>query len=232
MIGRLNVTVLADNYVAAPNLLGEHGRSLLIEADGRRILFDTGQGSVLRRQADALRISFSRLDAVVLSHGHFDHTGGLSDLLRDFSPLTVYLHPAAVLPKYAKTGSPPHRFIGMPEASRQALLAIQGRIVWTEAATELAGRLVYGGNSTDAGQRTQRIGLLPGRRMQPTGPAWRRPGPLPPDYERARCHRRVRSCWCSEHIGSRGGTVRPPRADGPQVGGAEADGKESSTYVR
>ncbi len=137
MIERLCITVLADNHVAARNLLGEHGLSLLIDADGRRILFDTGQGKVLRGNADAMCIGLSELDAVVLSHGHDDHTGGLSDLLRDFSPAAIYLHPAALQPKYASSDNPPHRLIGTPEPSRQALSAVENRVVWTESATEV-----------------------------------------------------------------------------------------------
>ena len=137
MIKRLRVTVLADNCVAARDLLAEHGLSMLIEADGRRILFDTGQGKVLRANADALGISLSPLDAVVLSHGHDDHTGGLAGLLREVSPSAIFLHPAAVQPKYAKSENPPHRSIGMPESSRQALDAVQDRIVWTRSATEV-----------------------------------------------------------------------------------------------
>jgi 7,8-dihydropterin-6-yl-methyl-4-(beta-D-ribofuranosyl)aminobenzene 5'-phosphate synthase len=137
MIKRLRVTVLADNCVAARDLLAEHGLSMLIEADDRRILFDTGQGKVLRANADALGISLSPLDAVVLSHGHDDHTGGLAGLLREVSPAAIFLHPAAVRPKYAKSESPPHRSIGMPESSRQALDAVQDRIVCTRSATEV-----------------------------------------------------------------------------------------------
>jgi 7,8-dihydropterin-6-yl-methyl-4-(beta-D-ribofuranosyl)aminobenzene 5'-phosphate synthase len=137
MIKRLRVTVLADNCVAARDLLAEHGLSMLIEADGRRILFDTGQGKVLRANADALGISLSPLDAVVLSHGHDDHTGGLAGLLREVSPAAIFLHPAAMQPKYAKSENPPHRSIGTPESSRQALDAVQDRIVWTRSATEV-----------------------------------------------------------------------------------------------
>jgi 7,8-dihydropterin-6-yl-methyl-4-(beta-D-ribofuranosyl)aminobenzene 5'-phosphate synthase len=137
MIKRLRVTVLADNCVAARDLLAEHGLSMLIEADDRRILFDTGQGKVLRANADALGICLSPLDAVVLSHGHYDHTGGLAGLLREVSPAAIFLHPAAVQPKYAKSENPPHRSIGMPESSRQALDAVQDRIVWTRSATEV-----------------------------------------------------------------------------------------------
>ena len=137
MIARLRITVLADNYVGGPNLLGEHGLSLLIEADGRRILFDTGQGKVLRGNADALSVDLSELDAVVLSHGHFDHTGGLAELPGECSPRAIYLHPAAMRPKYAKSDNAPHRCIGIPQSSRQALSAFQDRVVWTESATEV-----------------------------------------------------------------------------------------------
>ena len=138
MIEGLQITVLADDHVARPELLAEHGLSMLIEADGRRILFDTGQGKVLRGNADALGIHLSGLDAVVLSHGHYDHTGGLATLLPEFAPAAIFLHPAALQPKYSKAGGAPHRSIGIPESSRQALSAVGDRTVWTQSATEVA----------------------------------------------------------------------------------------------
>lgn len=137
MIERLRITVLADNYVAVPNLLAEHGLSMLVEADDLRILFDTGQGRVLRSNADALGIRLEGLDAVVLSHGHYDHTGGLEILLRECAPSAVFLHPAALQPKYARSNNPPHRSIGIPESSHHALSAVPGRAVWTKSATEV-----------------------------------------------------------------------------------------------
>jgi 7,8-dihydropterin-6-yl-methyl-4-(beta-D-ribofuranosyl)aminobenzene 5'-phosphate synthase len=138
LIKRLRVTVLADDCAAAPNLLAEHGPSMLIEADDRRILFDAGQGEVLRANADALGVSLCPLDAVVLSHGHYDHTGGLAGLLQEVSPSAVFLHPAALQEKYAKSENPPHRSIGMPESSRRSLDAVQDQIAWTRSATEVA----------------------------------------------------------------------------------------------
>ncbi len=137
MIERLRITVLADNYVAVPGFLAEHGLSLLIEADGQRVLFDTGQGRVFRDNAKALGISLAGLDAVVLSHGHYDHTGGLAGLLREAIPSAVFLHPAATEPKYIAGKGRPRRSIGMPESSLQALQAIKKRVIWTRAATEI-----------------------------------------------------------------------------------------------
>jgi 7,8-dihydropterin-6-yl-methyl-4-(beta-D-ribofuranosyl)aminobenzene 5'-phosphate synthase len=136
-IKRLRITVLADNSVGAPGLLAEHGLSMLIEADDRRILFDTGQGRVLLDNLAALDIRLAPLDAIVLSHGHYDHTGGLPAALREGDPAAIFVHPAAVNQKYAKSEHPPHRSIGIPVPSLEALNSVQARIAWTRSATEV-----------------------------------------------------------------------------------------------
>ena len=133
MIKRLRVTVLADNSVAALELVAEHGLSMLIEADDRRILFDTGQGKVLRANAEAMGISLSPLDAVVLSHGHYDHTGGLAGFLQEVSPSAIFLHPAAMQQKYAKKENPPH----CPSGSRTSTRRSRPR--WTSGPRRSSG---------------------------------------------------------------------------------------------
>lgn len=137
MIKHLRITVLADNTVGSVGMLAEHGLSLLIEADGRKILFDTGQGRVLRENLSTLGISLDPLDAVVLSHGHYDHTGGLSFVLQNSLPKAVFVHPAALGPKFAKSEPPPFRSIGIPAPSRDALNALLDRVVWTRGATQV-----------------------------------------------------------------------------------------------
>ncbi len=138
MIERLRITVLSDNYVAFSDALAEHGLSMLIEADGCRILFDTGQGRALRNNVGVLGLRLAPLDAIVLSHGHYDHTGGLAGVLEEHSPASIFLHPAATACKYAKGARSQRRSIGMPAPSCEALDAYQGRVVWTRSATEVA----------------------------------------------------------------------------------------------
>mgnify|MGYP001190502448 CR=1 FL=1 len=80
----MKITIIADNYVDTACLVAEHGFSCLIETVNKKILFDTGQGSVLINNIRALNI-FEDIDMIVLSHGHYDHTGGLSAHLDELS---------------------------------------------------------------------------------------------------------------------------------------------------
>ncbi|TYB34621.1 MAG: MBL fold metallo-hydrolase [Flexistipes sinusarabici] len=73
----MKLTFLTDNYTDSRNLLAEHGFSCLINFMGYNFLFDTGQTISMRHNADILGKSLETLDAVFLSHGHYDHTGGL-----------------------------------------------------------------------------------------------------------------------------------------------------------
>ncbi|HAA89803.1 MAG TPA: MBL fold metallo-hydrolase [Peptococcaceae bacterium] len=105
MGNELTVTILCDNLVYRPCLLAEHGFSALIEVrDGDRsfdVLFDTGQGLTLLHNAAALEVELARVAAVVLSHGHYDHTGGLSDLAAHSSQgLSVFAHPGIFRKKF------------------------------------------------------------------------------------------------------------------------------------
>ena len=73
----ITVTALIENRPGSPELVCEFGLSLLVEAGGRRILFDTGVSGAFLDNADKLGMDLTRLDAAVLSHGHIDHCRGL-----------------------------------------------------------------------------------------------------------------------------------------------------------
>ncbi|MFH1744466.1 MAG: MBL fold metallo-hydrolase [bacterium] len=93
------ITCLVDDCVHQMGLLAEHGLSFLVEANGTQVLLDTGATDVILRNADALSIDLSQIDAVVISHGHYDHTGGLPSLLKRIGAVTIYCHPYATREK-------------------------------------------------------------------------------------------------------------------------------------
>jgi 7,8-dihydropterin-6-yl-methyl-4-(beta-D-ribofuranosyl)aminobenzene 5'-phosphate synthase len=98
----VDVTVLVENMAGDPSLLGEWGLSFLVETGRHRILFDAGGGRTLFENARAMKVDLTKLDAVVVSHGHFDHTGGLEKALETSGPVDLFIHPAAFAPRYFK----------------------------------------------------------------------------------------------------------------------------------
>lgn len=137
MVSKLSVTVLVENWAYEPGLLAEHGLSYFIESNGARILFDTGQGMALGHNAKQLGISLEQADAIVLSHGHMDHSGGLAEAMAAAGRARVYVHPTATRARYARRDKPPRRGIGMPERCVHALQEEAERVRWTEAPTEV-----------------------------------------------------------------------------------------------
>jgi 7,8-dihydropterin-6-yl-methyl-4-(beta-D-ribofuranosyl)aminobenzene 5'-phosphate synthase len=100
----VRVLCLSDNAVpSGSGYWGEHGLSFFVESDGARILLDTGQsGDVLLHNARLAGVNLSGLDRIVLSHGHYDHTGGLLKVLRMCEGIPVVAHPAAFERKFAR----------------------------------------------------------------------------------------------------------------------------------
>jgi 7,8-dihydropterin-6-yl-methyl-4-(beta-D-ribofuranosyl)aminobenzene 5'-phosphate synthase len=95
------ITILCENTVGpVSGTLGEHGFAALVEGEGVRILFDTGMGETLLRNAVRMNKDLHRVNPVILSHGHFDHTGGLLPLLRNCGGKDVYAHPAVFSRRY------------------------------------------------------------------------------------------------------------------------------------
>ena len=95
------LTVLCENSVAVPHgLVGEHGWAVHLETATHRLLLDTGQGLGLLNNSRALDIDLRRLDGIVISHGHYDHTSGLADVLTLCGGADVYMHPDGFTDRY------------------------------------------------------------------------------------------------------------------------------------
>jgi 7,8-dihydropterin-6-yl-methyl-4-(beta-D-ribofuranosyl)aminobenzene 5'-phosphate synthase len=88
----MKVTIIYDNETWQPGLGAAWGFSCLVEANGRRLLFDTGgQGVVLLRNLATLKLDPQEITDVFISHGHWDHLGGLPELLQVNREVRVYL---------------------------------------------------------------------------------------------------------------------------------------------
>lgn len=113
------ITILVDNQ-SNEGLVAEHGLSLWIETGENHILFDTGQKNTFENNARLLGIDLGKTDTLVLSHGHYDHTGGIPQALQKAPYTHVYCHPGVVSPRYSiRNGMP--KPIQMPRESMAVL---------------------------------------------------------------------------------------------------------------
>jgi 7,8-dihydropterin-6-yl-methyl-4-(beta-D-ribofuranosyl)aminobenzene 5'-phosphate synthase len=91
------ISVLTDNYPGI-RLPAEHGLSYMVEFDGKKLLFDTGQSNLFLKNAEAMNIDMTNIDTIILSHGHFDHGDGLQYL----SGVKLICHPGCFVKRYRK----------------------------------------------------------------------------------------------------------------------------------
>ena len=120
LVSKLRLDIIIENSSFKGNYLAEHGLSILIEAeteDNKRylLLFDTGaSGKPLVNNLDKLKKNLSSLDGIIISHGHYDHTGGLMDVFKLINKkIPIFLHPHALNLKYSKRKEK-IRSIGIP----------------------------------------------------------------------------------------------------------------------
>jgi len=119
---QVRITTLSENTAGRPGVLAEWGLSILVEADDLKILMDTGPSISVPYNASVLGIDLSLIDKIVLSHGHYDHTGGLREVLARTGKVEVIAHPDIFAAKYARYGEQA-RYVGIP-FSREAMEAL------------------------------------------------------------------------------------------------------------
>ena len=110
----VRITTLSENTAGKGNLLAEWGLSILVETENTSVLLDTGNSISVAHNADALGIDLGKIDRIVLSHGHYDHTGGLLEVLRRSGPKEIIAHPDVWARKYGGLDENEKRYIGIP----------------------------------------------------------------------------------------------------------------------
>ncbi len=88
----MKLTVAVENMAVSGELMGEYGLSFHLTDGERNILMDTGQGRTLLYNSKVLGLDLTRVDTLLLSHGHYDHVGGFSEIIIQNSRMEVWAH--------------------------------------------------------------------------------------------------------------------------------------------
>lgn len=127
----MKVTSIIEN-TSKKQLHVEHGLSLHIaKSDGQKVLFDMGQSSLFSDNAKALSISISDIDIAVVSHGHYDHGGGLKTFIEENVKAKIFIHREAFMPHYSL------RNIGLAYIGLDPSLQCSERLVFCDALTHV-----------------------------------------------------------------------------------------------
>lgn len=124
----MDITILVDNKTDDPGCEAEWGLSLYVESSGRKILYDTGASNMFIRNAGSLGVDLSEVDDVVISHGHYDHTGGLPDLLEINKKCKVYIRENAFRNYFVKEPGEDYLHVGI-KWDQEVLNSVRDRIV-------------------------------------------------------------------------------------------------------
>ncbi|MBA7519997.1 hypothetical protein ES705_12085 [subsurface metagenome] len=149
----LEIITLSENTAGGRRgILAEWGLSMLVKAGDRHILLDTGGSVTAAHNADVLGVDLHQVETIVLSHGHYDHTGGLLSVLAGVRREEVEIigHPDIWRRKYSKTKkSRSFRYVGIP-FSRDALESLGARFTLTSDPTWITEDIVAGGEEPTA----------------------------------------------------------------------------------
>jgi len=140
----LRLDIICENTVGRPIAAhGEHGFSCLVQTASDRLLFDTGSGETLLNNLETLGHDACQIDKLVLSHGHYDHGGGLLPLLSKIGPRPVYAHPHIFRERFWR-GQHEQRNISMP-FTRAKLESAGASFQFLDHLTELCPGLFFSG---------------------------------------------------------------------------------------
>jgi len=166
----LQITTLSENTAGLGGLMAEWGLSILVESEETNILFDTGQSLSASHNAEIMGIDLSRIDKIVLSHGHFDHTGGLKQaLLRIGKEIDIIAHPDIWAAKYSRRQGQEARYIGIP-FHRQTLESLGAKFSLSREPVRLSDNITTSGEipmTTEYEIIEPHLQVKEGRRFKP-----------------------------------------------------------------
>ena len=141
----LRITTLSENTARMGDFLAEWGLCFLVETEKESMLLDTGKSLSASYNADALKIDLNRIDKIVLSHGHHDHTGGLRQILRKMrKEVEIIAHPDIWANKYGRRQGEKDRYIGIP-FQRQYLENLGANFTLTTKPVKVADNIMTTG---------------------------------------------------------------------------------------
>ena len=135
-MSELKITVLVEDTVNKRVFSAQHGLAFWIELGDNKVLFDTGPGEIILKNAADMNIDLAEAQAVLLSHGHYDHIAGLSRVLNLAPQAKLFRHSAALEDKYAKMPDGGSAYGGIDPADRGKIQAYEN-IVLTDGPTEV-----------------------------------------------------------------------------------------------
>lgn len=130
----MKLITLLENTACSADLRASHGLSLYLETGDRKLLFDMGPNTAFASNAEKLGVDLAAVDIAVLSHGHYDHAGGLLAFLERNDHAKIYLHAGVFGPYYALLPDKEPEYIGVNPALREHM----DRFTVTEGTTVLA----------------------------------------------------------------------------------------------
>lgn len=147
----MKITCLTENTCNKPHLAAEHGLSLFIETKGKNILFDMGQTDIFAKNASMLNIDLTKTDYAILSHGHYDHGGGMKTFFEINSTAPIFINPYAFEPHFNNDG----KYIGLDTS-----LEKKQRFVFTDDIFSIeSGLTIFSCNKNKKKHNMQTMGM-------------------------------------------------------------------------
>ena len=144
---RMRITILCENLVGRLVGSGEHGFSVFIETHQGNFLFDTGNGHSIVANSLALDKDLKTIKRIILSHGHYDHSGGLPEVLKLKGKVDVHVHPDVFIDRihvFQEQGEEKKRFVGLP-FKKSYLEFLGANFLFNEAFTEVEKKIFLTG---------------------------------------------------------------------------------------